>query len=414
VILSIPYAFALGVTPFVALLLTALAALWASGATAVQLEPHCEAVPLPELTPRLAAKVAIDELVLGFEQWHTAGFALDGMLERVIGEIEEADAPFEREGLLEKPDRYHPEPPALVDPELRYETIGGHRVEMLRFESGYAPLEGEPGRARWLGYDACRDGWAWVLRHPGPDRPWLICTNGYRMGFARIDVSLFKRFYEACGLNVLMPVLPLHGPRRIGLQSGSGFLSIDMIDTLHAQAQAMWDMRRLLSWVEGQGAPAIGAFGISLGGYTTALFASLAEGLSCAIAGIPVTDFARLAERHGTAHQIRYAIHRGYDLERIARVLSVVSPLVHEPKVDHSGRLIFGAVADRLVTPDHVRDLWRHWDEPEIVWYQGSHCSFMTESDVWLAVDRTLRESGLVDDTQGRSARSVEQPAAAS
>ena len=216
------------------------------------------------------------------------------------------------------------------------------------------------------------------------------------MGFARIDVGLFKRFHDASGLNVLMPVLPLHGPRRIGLHSGSGFLGMDVIDTLHAEAQAMWDMRRLLSWVQDQGAPAVGAFGISLGGYTTALFASIADGLACAVAGIPLTDITRLVERHGSTHQVRYAMHLGYDLERVSRVLSVVSPLVLEPKVPHPGRLIFGAVGDRLVTPDHVRDLWRHWQKPEIVWYQGSHCSFMSEPDVWSAVERTLRDSGLV------------------
>jgi hypothetical protein len=57
--------------------------------------------------------------------------------------------------------------------------------------------------------------------------------------------------------------------------------------------------------------------------------------------------------------------------------------------------MIFGATADRLVTPDHVRDLWRHWDEPEIVWYDGGHVTFGSEREVWAGVDRTLRENGL-------------------
>ena len=56
---------------------------------------------------------------------------------------------------------------------------------------------------------------------------------------------------------------------------------------------------------------------------------------------------------------------------------------------------MFAGTADRLVTPDHVRDLWRHWEEPEIVWYQGSHISFLKERAVWAGVDRVLRENGL-------------------
>jgi hypothetical protein len=397
-LVAFPYAFVVGFLCFLGLIGSSLAAAWGAGRMALQLEPHYEDVPIPEPTFQLAAKVAVDELILGLEQWHSTGFALDGTLERVIDEIDRTHALFDREGFLEKPEGYHVTPPDLLDPSIRYAEIAGHRVEILRFESGYAPPDGEPGRERWLGYESCRDGRAYVLRHPHEEdspRPWLICTNGYRMGFSRIDVSLFKRFHERLGLNVLIPVLPLHGPRRIGWQSGSGFLGLDLIDTLHAETQAVWDMRRLLSWIQRQDAMAVGAFGLSLGGYTTALFASVAEGLTCAIAGIPLADIVGMLSRHASAHQMRYAEQKGYDLERGSEVLRVVSPLVLKPKIPFEGRMIFGATADRLVCPEHVRDLWRHWDEPEIVWYHGSHVSFGSESDVWSGVDRILRENGL-------------------
>jgi dienelactone hydrolase len=397
-LVSLPYAFVIGFDSFLILAGSALAATWGAGRMALALEPHFEDVPVPEPTFQLAAKVAVDEMILGFEQWGSTGYALDGTLERVIDEIDRTHARFEREGFLEKPDGYHLTPPDLVDPQIRYEQIAGHRVEMLRFESGYAPPDAEPGRERWLGYEPCRDGYAYVLRHQSRSdqpRPWLICTNGYRMGHARIDIGLFKRFYEQLGLNVLIPVLPLHGPRRIGWQSGSGFLGMDVVDTLHAEAQAVWDLRRLLSWARAQGASDVGAFGLSLGGYTTALFASVAEGLACAIPGIPLSDITRMLSRHASGHQMRYAEHKGYDLERAREILRVVSPLVLKPKVPLEGRMIFGATADRLVPPDHVRDLWRHWDEPEIVWYSGAHVSFGSERAVWSGVYRALRENGL-------------------
>lgn len=395
VLLSLPYGIGLGLVPFFLLAATALAAAWGAGRTAIQLETHHEGVPVPAPTPGLAVKVALDEAILGFEQWGPSGFALDGTLERVIDELDRLHARFEREGLLEKPEAYHAAPPELVDPEIRLREAAGRQIEVLRFESGYAPAEGEPGRERWLGYEPCRDGWAWVLRHPGAPRPWIIATNGYRMGHARIDVGLFRRFFHRNGLNVLIPVLPLHGPRRLGWHSGTGFLGIDMVDTLHAEAQAVWDMRRLLSWIRTQEAPSVGAFGLSLGGYTTANFASLADGLACAIAGIPLADVPRMLRRHGAAHQIQYAIHRGLDFDRASQVMGVVSPLALEPRVPREGRLIFSGNADRLVPPDQVRDLWRHWEEPEIVWYAGSHLSFNAEREVWRAVDRTLLETGL-------------------
>ena len=41
-------------------------------------------------------------------------------------------------------------------------------------------------------------------------------------------------------------------------RSGDGFLSGHALDTVHAEAQAMWDIRRLVSWIRAQGAPAVG------------------------------------------------------------------------------------------------------------------------------------------------------------
>ena len=144
-----------------------------------------------------------------------------------------------------------------------------------------------------------------------------------------------------------------------------------------------------------QDAPAVGAFGLSLGGLTTANFASLAEGLVSAVPGIPLVDARRTFHQHGASHQLRYAESLGLDLDRVGDVLRVIDPTRLTPQVPHEGRFLFAGTADRLVTPDQVRDLWRHWDEPEIVWYDGSHMSFALEPAVWEGVDRTLRENGL-------------------
>jgi hypothetical protein len=78
-----------------------------------------------------------------------------------------------------------------------------------------------------------------------------------------------------------------HGPRRVFGRSGDGFLTGDFVDTLHAQAQAVWGVRRLVGWLRANQATAIGLYGISLGAYTSALVASLEDDLSCVIAGIP-------------------------------------------------------------------------------------------------------------------------------
>jgi hypothetical protein len=74
----------------------------------------------------------------------------------------------------------------------------------------------------------------------------------------------------------------------------------------------------------------------------------------------------------------------------------VVSPLALEPRVPFERRYVFGAVADRLVPADQVRDLWRHWGRPRIVWYQGAHVTFGLHPAVDEMIAEALRDAGLV------------------
>ena len=198
------------------------------------------------------------------------------------------------------------------------------------------------------------------------------------------------------GLNLVLPVLPLHGPRKIRRISGDGMLAGDLLDTVHALAQAAWDLRRVVSWVRAQGATQIGVFGLSLGGYSTALLSCFEDDLACAVAGIPATDFARLSWRHGPPDSLRRAEELGVGLNETLDLKRVISPLVLEPKVAHERRYIFGGSADQLVPPDQVRDLWRHWGKPKMHWYPGAHVTFGAHPSVRRFIDDAFRESGLV------------------
>jgi dienelactone hydrolase len=158
----------------------------------------------------------------------------------------------------------------------------------------------------------------------------------------------------------------------------------------------MWDIRRLLGWVRSQGDSPVGTLGLSLGGYNAALLASLDADLDCAVLGIPLADFARAIYVHMSPIHLRDAQMEGIDQDRTCEVLRVVSPLVLEPQIPLESRSIFAAVADRLVPADQPRDLWRHWGEPRIEWYQGGHITFRAHAGVRQLVVESLRGAGLV------------------
>ncbi|MCP4039407.1 MAG: alpha/beta hydrolase, partial [bacterium] len=202
-----------------------------------------------------------------------------------------------------------------------------------------------------------------------------------------------RLFHRKYGFNLVMPTLPLHGPRKIGRFSGDGFMSGDVLDSIHGETQGLWDIRRILSWVRAQEAPSIGVYGLSLGGYTASMLTGIETGLDFVIAGIPMTSLSATYWDHLPDHVVRMYLESGLNLERLEQVTQVVSPIHVAPKVPKEGRAIFGGVGDRLVSADQVVTLARHWEEPATAWYQGSHMTFLFDPTVRELIENTVRRS---------------------
>jgi hypothetical protein len=390
---------ALFVTGFWAgLLLMGLSA-WSfisAGAHSLLAESLTDGAPAPIPTIRLSAEVGADEAMLAsvvpFLPVPGRGDAV-----RINAEMSAARELFEERGWFEKPASYHSAPPPLGSPELRAAHVYGTDYEKLTFESGFEPHADEPGRDRWLSYRANRTACAWVLRHRDANRPWLVCIHGYKMGYAGIDLLAFPPdwLHHGLGLNLVIPVLPLHGVRKIGRRSGDGFLAGDILDSTHAEAQAMWDIRRILSWVRAQSESKIGVYGLSLGGYNAALLSTLEDDLACAIAGVPLVDIPDAMIRHGLLSVIGYQEPESLDTDCMAKIMGVVSPLALEPRLPVERRFIFAAAADRLAPPEHAARLWEHWDRPRVEWFQGAHMTFRAHPSTRLLVEEGLRAAAL-------------------
>src|SRR5207248_3275064 len=249
----------------------------------------------------LAAQVLLDEVLIAAMKNPRLFPHRDDYL-RAGRDIAAAHQLWSEQGWLDEPARFHVDPSAPENAVLTRQRVLNVRYEHLTFESAYRPHEGEPGRERWLGHERNRTGHAWVLRHSEAGRPWLVCVHGFGMGTPMMDLRGFRarQLHRDLGLNVLLPVLPLHGPRQTpGAASGEGFMSIDLVDAVHGLAQSAFDVRSAIRWIRAEhGEVPVGLYGLSLGGYVAALTASLEDGLACAIPGIPATDQVHLYRRH--------------------------------------------------------------------------------------------------------------------
>lgn len=366
--------------------------------------PAPEGLDSPQPGPKIGAEVGADEVVLGVASI-TMGIFSGGGQEAVAREVRDALEWFDDNGWSKDVRGFHQAPPPLETAEILFERreAAGLPIEVMSFDSGFAARHEAPGAHRYMGYSSNHRAYAWVLRGE-EGAPWLINVHGLTMGQPWLDLKLLQAemLHRSLGLNLLFPVLPLHGPRALSRISGRGYLTGNVMDTIHAQSQAIWDIRRMIAWLWSQGSDRIGLHGVSLGGFSIASVASLEPGLRCAIAGIPAADVAWLVWYHASEAARRACVAEGIGLETLDNAFRVISPLAMDPQVPGAHRYIYAGLADRFVPPVVVDRLWEHWGQPNIHWYPGSHLSVLIHKEP-ISYLRKAVESSLKGDGGGLS-----------
>lgn len=363
-----------------------------AGRVGLRSEVRYTDAPEPEAGWMMELKSAFDEMVLGYFLI-SAKLPSGAEAQRTVEQSFRLEAALRERGYDQDPSGLHPAPPAPTDVEISARRDAGFEYELLRWDSGYAPADDLPGARQWRSYTRNQRCAVRVLRHVGAPRPWLLCVHGYRMGSPLLDLSLFdpRWLHQRLGLNIIQPVLPLHGERSIGRRSGDGFLDGDLADLIFAEAQTLWDLRRTLAWLRQQEEqPRIGVYGVSLGGYNASLLAGYDADLDFVVAGIPLVDVASALYRVMPPAHLRYFAAQGLDEARYRRILQPVSPLARPAAIASDRRHIFAATGDRLVLPSNPLQLAQHWGVA-VNWYQGSHLSLRSEP----VVRETLREAML-------------------
>ena len=354
---------------------------------------------LPKARPSLGltAQVALDEAFLGMMR-NPARYPTDADYAGLAAELSAASDLYTERGWIADPRSYHRDPPPLSG--LRVRRLWAMNVwfERLSWPSEYETYPGEPNAARWASYAKNRIAYAYVVRSK-PDRPWVMCLHGFSTGYPMADFFAFKakRLSEELGLNLVFPVLPLHGPRRASRMSGAELLSYNVLDFIIGMGQAMWDIRRLIGWMRGQGAERIGVHGMSLGAYTGGLLAALEPGLDFLVAGAPLCDMPGLIDHHMPRRLRGKAEEIGVDQEMLQQVFRPVSPLAYESTLPSDKLFMYAGVGDRMSTPEQAHRLWAHWDRPDVLWYDGGHISFLWSGEVMRYLEKVLAGAGYID-----------------
>lgn len=223
-------------------------------------------------------------------------------------------------------------------------------------------------------------------------RPTIVCIHGLGGGAWWLEERAFAASYWLRqGLDVVLFQLPFHGKRLPpGRGRGSMFPSPNVVRTNEAFGQAVSDLRALGAWLGARG-HVVGGMGMSLGGYTLSLWATVDDALAFAVPWIPAVDMADLMWRHGEGSPARQrAIKAGISADLLRDVFAIHAPTGRAPRVPHAARMIVAGRGDRITPPDQAERLWRHWGDCAIHWFPGGHLAQVGRAEALRAVRRHL------------------------
>jgi len=265
------------------------------------------------------------------------------------------------------------------------EWIARGTVDNIAFASSFTAIN-PAMRKQWSAWASNNTVRAQHWRHDDGPRPTLCVIHGF-MGSSYLANGRFFSlpWYYRAGYDVLMYTLPFHGRRaeRFSPFSGFGYFAGGLSGFAEAMAQAVHDFRSIVDYLRHTGVNRIALTGISLGGYTSALVASVDDRLEAVIPNCPVVTPATMFDEWFPANKL---VGLGLRLSNISRDalsagLSYHCPLNYQPLVPKDRRMIITGLGDRMAPPDQAAMLWEHWDRCTLHWFPGSHVLHVSQLD---------------------------------
>jgi acetyl esterase/lipase len=292
-------------------------------------------------------------------------------------------------------------PPPPIDPVLRsVRRDTGPKSPPLEVRDAHWPSNFEPYLAdvatKYLSRIENRTARARLFladTHDAPNRPAVIAVHGYMGGQWMLEEASWPIAWLARrGLDVALPILPFHALRSGPHRGAPPFPSADPRLTNEGFRQAVSDIVSLARWLRARGAPHVGVMGMSLGGYTTSLLATVSRDFDFVMPMIPLASIADFAREQG-----RLGAGREADVQRAAleRANWVVSPLARPLALPSSRALVVAAEHDRITPSSHARRIATHFG-CDLITIPGGHLVQLGRSEAFRALASMLERDAVI------------------
>ena len=259
----------------------------------------------------------------------------------------------------------------------RLETAPLPEVE-LEERRGTGPLH--PRHFRFLSPAPCGipsndqvRGHAWLHGQVG-EVPTVILVHGWMMSHFKGLYPLAEAFFER-GLDVAFFQLPYHMHRKPpGAFSGECYYGVEGQYTADSVRQSLLDVGTFVRWLKHRGAPAVGVWGVSLGGWIALLTACYSRDVDLVVATVPACCLERLSRESLLSKKLMPKWRAATPAEAVEQ-LHAFDPIYLEPVIPVDRILLVVAQYDEIVPARFPLELARRWQGVPVLRYPHGHIS---------------------------------------
>ncbi|MBV8964696.1 MAG: alpha/beta hydrolase, partial [Mycobacteriaceae bacterium] len=260
----------------------------------------------------------------------------------------------------------HADPPPLRIRAIRRRQIAGLRYERLQFEHDSRL----PGVLTDQGFGGSAIAGAYLCRHDGGPRPWVVWVHGAGQG-QPLDLLMSRagRLHHTLGFNVALPIQPGHGFRRTAWPV---YPDREPLANVAGMMRAVSEVRAIVRWIEPE-ASGIAVSGVSMGSPVAALVSQLETRVDAVAVYAPILGLNAMIAHHlargGPSSERFRPLLQSAD---VSAITSVIDPVALEPLPPPQRRLVVGARNDQMALRAPALALHERWGG-QLYWYDGSH-----------------------------------------
>ena len=262
---------------------------------------------------------------------------------------------------------------AVLAGALGLDKTGELRDKYLRVSAN------QTARARWF-------------RHAGPPRPCVVLIHGYMSGTYALEERLWpvKRLFDS-GFDVVMSVLPFHGLRRSPTRGylPPAFPSSDPRFTIEGFRQVVFDHRALFDYLRQGRVASLGMMGMSLGGYSAALLATLVPNLEFGVLFVPLAAIEEFAHRNG--RMVGTEPEQAAQRDALRKAQRPVSPFARPSLIPSERMIVVAGEADLVTGVADAQRLAEHFGA-KLSLFRGSHLLHIGREQAFAPVWQLLQQ----------------------